>query len=70
MFVCPAGRGGAILMDWSVDLQIRDASHSAGLGWVASFSVLPLETQLRCQRQEVKVTSSRKSRVWIDASSG
>lgn len=50
MFVCPAGRGGAILMDRSVDVQIRDAFHSGGLDWVASFSVLPLETQLRCKR--------------------
>lgn len=39
-------------MDRSVDLPLQGSSYSEGLHWVASLSVLPLENQLRCKREE------------------
>lgn len=39
-------------MDRSVDLPLQGSSYSGGLHWVASLSVLPLENQLRCKREE------------------
>ena len=45
MFVCPAHRGAAILMDLSADLLDLIASHLEELGWVVAYAFAPLKTQ-------------------------
>lgn len=48
-------------MDRSVDRPLQVSSYSGVLHWFASLSVLPLEDQLRCKREEANSDKLEKN---------